>query len=509
MALAEIADADGAWLALPVGQGKTLISYLAAVVLHSTRSLLIVPANLVEKTSRSFGDFAAHWQSPSPLPRVVSRESLALEANEGLIPLMGPDLIIVDEADDLRNHRAAAVKRIDRYIRSAPHVRVVCMTGTPGRLSIMDYWHQVCWCLCDGAPVPLRESEARVWAMALDESRGRAPVARPGVLGGTQTLARAWYRRRLSETRGVLIVDEDSCDAPLTVRLRLARECPETDAAFATFAKEQETPGGQVVSDGLSRWRLDSQLGLGFYTRWDPEPPEDWRDARRASARFVREKIDGSARSSRPLDTEAQVFRRHREDPIVERWLRLKGTFDESQTVTEWLSRAAIQSCVDWLQEYPGPTIVWTGSVDFALALSTATGLPYYGRAGQCEASGLGILDADPTRPMIVSWGANKRGFDLQAWGRHLVTMPPQSAKWIEQLIGRSHRAGREDPVVVDVLATSGGTLDLFDLALGEAAFNRETLTLTQKTLRATIVLAQPTVTPRNRYRWARRSKSS
>jgi hypothetical protein len=62
--------------------------------------------------------------------------------------------------------------------------------------------------------------------------------------------------------------------------------------------------------------------------------------------------------------------------------------------------------------------------------------------------------------------------------------------------------------VIVDFLATSGGTLDAFESVVSEAGFNRETNGLTQKVLRATIERATPRVTARNKYRWARREKA-
>src|SRR5690348_3083142 len=49
-ALAEAAENDGALLVLPVGFGKTLISFLAPTVMNAARPILIVPAALREKT---------------------------------------------------------------------------------------------------------------------------------------------------------------------------------------------------------------------------------------------------------------------------------------------------------------------------------------------------------------------------------------------------------------------------------------------------------------------------
>lgn len=501
-ALADAVACGGAWLALPVGQGKTLITWLLPTALQARRALLIVPAALQGKTQADFAAYAGRWRAPSAPVRIETREKLATVQGAALLEEYAPDLIVIDESDDLANASSAAARRIDRYVR-AHAVRVVAMTGTPARKSLMGYWHLLAWCLGDAAPVPLVHDEALMWALALDEQRG--PHADPGPLGTTQRAARAWFRRRLIETPGVVVVDEDSCDAPLTVRVRLPREDPTLDAAFERFAVEQENPGGIPVSDPLSRWLLDAQLGLGLYTRWAPPPPEAWRNARRAVARFVRERIDASTHSARPLDTEAQVLRRYAGTPVVEDWLTAKPTFDGT-TEAVWISRSTLDACHDWLRELAGaPGIVWCGSVDFGRALAREAGLSYYGPRGQRDDGGA-LHDAPHGRSFVASWNANKKGHNLQAWPRALVVMPPQSAKWLEQIFGRSHRAGQREHVTIDVLATSGGTLDAFDAAIGEASAVRQTVSLTQKLLRADIVRATPRVNARNAFRWARRS---
>ena len=501
--IADAVQCGGAWLALPVGQGKTLITWLLPTAMQAERTLLIVPGSLAAKTYADFASYVDTWRAPTRPIRIETREKLATVGGAEMLDAYQPDLIIIDEADDLSNARSAAARRIDRYVRKHD-VRVVAMTGTPARKSIMGYWHIVAWCLGDGAPLPLVESEARMWALALDEHSGRRPSLGP--LGSTVREARAWYRRRLTETAGVVVVDEDSCTAPLTVRVRLAREDAVLDAAFARFLVELETPGGIPVSDPLSRWLLDSQLGLGLYTRWDPAPPDRWRNARRNVARFVREQIDASTRSDHPLDTEAQVLRRFASHPIVQEWLAVKPTFDGA-TETVWISRSALDSCLDWLRELRAegmPGIVWCGSVDFGRALAREAGLQYYGQRGQSESGGA-LHTAPVGESLVASWGANKRGFNLQAWPRQLLTMPPQSAKWLEQIFGRSHRSGQNEHVIVDVLATSGGTLDAFEAAIAEALNVRATVSLTQKLLRADIVRARPRITAENEFRWATR----
>lgn len=502
LAIAEAVNCGGAFLALPVGTGKTLISWLLPTAMHAERALLLVPGSLVNKTFADFAAFTDAWVAPRLPIMVATREKLATVGGADMLRDYAPDLIVIDEADDLANPKSAAARRIDRYVRDS-EVRVVAMTGTPSRKSIMNYWHLLAWTLGDGAPIPLVHEEAQMWALAIDDHRAQRPE--PGPLGATLRGARAWYRTRLVQTPGVVVVDEDSCDAPLTVRVRIAREDRTLDAAFERFALEQESPGGIPVSDPLSRWLLDAQLGLGLYTRWAPPPPDAWRSARRAVARFVRERIDATARAARPLDTEAQVLRAYASHPVVREWLAIKPTFDGT-TETVWISRSTLDDVHAWLAELAGvPGIVWCGSVDFGRTVAREAGLAYYGQGGRTE-GGAALHEAPEGESLVASWNANKKGFNLQAWPRQLLVMPPQSAKWLEQIFGRSHRSGQRDHVVVDVLATSGGTLDTFDAAINEAATVRDREALTQKLLRADIVRATPPKTATNEFRWARRT---
>jgi hypothetical protein len=500
-ALADAMQCGGGWFALQVGIGKTLLSFLLPTVFQARRTMLVIPASLTQKTYFDFKQYEGVWRAPTNPVRIETREMLATVRGADILEDFAPDLIVIDESDDLSNPSSAAVRRIDRYVRKHSP-RVVAMTGTPARKSMLGYWHLLAWCLGDNAPVPLIHEEAQMWAQAIDQHEGVRPS--PGPLGGSLRSARAWFKQRLIETPGVVVVDEDSCDAPLTVRVRLAREDEQLDAAFERFLVEQENPGGIPVSDPLSRWLLDGQLGLGLYTRWNPAPPEAWRDARRAIARFVRERIDASTRSSHPLDTELQVLRRYDSMPVVQDWIREKPMFDGA-TETVWITRSTLDSCHDWLRELDGAAgIVWCGSVDFGRALAKEAKLEYFGPRGQSD-SGVALHSAREGESFVASWNANKKGHNLQAWPRALIVMPPQSAKWLEQIFGRSHRAGQSEPVIVDVLATSGGTLDAFDTAIAEATCVRQTTSLTQKLLRATVERA--TKRPgASRYRWARRA---
>jgi hypothetical protein len=233
-------------------------------------------------------------------------------------------------------------------------------------------------------------------------------------------------------------------DVPLSFTLEPAREDKKIDAHYQRFLELGENPAGIPVTDPLSRWRTDGQLGTGIFLKYKKPPPQPWRDALRVFAKFCRGRIEDSQSTGRPLDTEAQVVRAYANADAVVEWLEIRDTFDP-QTEAVRLSDSAVHSALAWLAREPNePAVIWCGSVEIGQWISQVGRLPYYGREGKDLASGRGLHAADTRRSMVCSWHANKRGFNLQAWRRALIVHPPQSAKYVEQIVGRHHRQGQD-----------------------------------------------------------------
>lgn len=499
----------GVYAGAPVGLGKTLLGWLAPVVLDAQRPMLLIPGGLRADTYAFHQHYLGRWRRCEAGIRIVSFDELARVENVDLLERERPDLLIIDEADSLRNSKASAVKRIGRYV--GDYEPMVCAwTGTPGRLSIGDVAHMLVWCLKDGAPVPLKPGEAAFWAMAIDEASGYRAASRPypgalAELGGGDTLSgvRAAFKSRLIETPGVVIVDGDTCGQPLTIRQVVAPSDPVLEPHFERFRKKHVTPDGWPLSDALSVYRHAGELGSGLYLRWDPRPPEWWLGPRSGFCAFVRKVIDDDI----GLDTELAVIRAFPDEDPVREWLAVRDRF-KPNSVPVWLSDSVVKFAAEWVTSDPSPGCVWTWNVAFGDALAAVTRLKYYGAGGLDRfgdsISKLPCYGVNPGRApvpsIILSGQANQRGRNLQAWARNLLINPPRSARYLEQCFGRTHRAGQERPVTVDVLMTSGDTFDGFEASIREASFGRETFGITQKLLRAAIVRA--TRPADSTYRW-------
>lgn len=494
---------------LPVGTGKTLLCEVMPVTCKARKAVLIAPAALEKKTHKDRRELRRAWRIAAPPPQFISREGFARASNQKLLDKLKPDLILIDEGDEGANPDASVWQRIARYVlarrAAGKRCRVIILTGTPGRKSIMNYWHFLVLCLAEGAPVPLLRPDAEQWALALDDGTPRQGWRpKPGALGDTLDEAREWYAKRLRETRGVIIVDEDSAgDVPLLIKVVRAPDCATIEQAFEDLARDEETPAGMPVTDTLSLHRIKGQLGAGFFTYYKPPPPKKWIEARRKSAKVIRRTIANSRHSATPIDTEAQAIARARSHPDVAEWLDIKPTYDpEEHSQVEWLSDVTLRWARKWLADSEEPSILWCGWTEFGEELQRLTRLPYYGPKGREIRTRRELVHADPKgrdRVIISSWHANKRGFNLQAWRRHAIVQPPQSAKYLEQLFGRPHRQGQTQPVRFTMLATSGATIDSMRAALSEAAFVKQTASTTQKLLRAKLTWPKG---ERSGYRW-------
>src|SRR5688572_5092895 len=268
--LHEAMTCGGVYAGAPVGLGKTLLGWLAPVVLDAERPMLIIPGGLRPDTYVMHQSYLGRWRRCDRGIRIVSVDELSRIENVDLLERERPDLIIIDEADTVRNPKASAAKRIGRYVGEfEPHV--CAWSGTPGRQSIMDLHHLLVWCLKEGAPLPLRPSEAGMWGMVIDETKGWGKMARPlpGALemfgGGTEIRGlRAAFKARLTETPGVVIVDGDSCDQPLTITQEAVPNDPVLEGHFRTFRLKHVTPDGWPTSDTLSVYRHAGELGSGM-----------------------------------------------------------------------------------------------------------------------------------------------------------------------------------------------------------------------------------------------------
>ena len=502
-ALRDAYEVGGLFGPLRVGVGKALLSLCVPVLLGATRPVLLLPASLREQTRREVvPQMSEHWKLHPDL-KLIGYEELGLEQNAGLLDELAPDLIVADEVHALANIKAGRTRRVARYLDAHPECRFVAFSGTVTRRSLRDYAHLIAWCLRDGSPLPLQWRELQDWADALDadvpEERRVAPGALHRVCGvvrdgddARNETAREGFARRLRETPGVVATGEDELGASLVIAERRVEVPPEVRAHLHRLRTDWELPNGDYVSEATELWRHARTIASGLFYRWDPPPPREWLEPRRAWKQYVRHVL---AHNRRNLDTELQVWNEcaravaaGERRPEYSEWLAVRDTF-EPNSVPVWQSRFLVEDCVRWLAEV-GEGIVWTEHAAFLQALGEA-GVCCYGPGARASRD---ILTA--TGPIACSVRAHGQGRNLQRYSRALVVSCPPSGRQWEQCIGRLHRSGQEaDEVRFDMYLHTPELRAALGQALADARYIEDTTGSQQKLCFARIVALGETET--------------
>lgn len=519
IALAEIAAfGGGAYLPLPVGAGKTLISLLAPRMLpHVRRPLLITRASLVAKTIAEEQGYRRDWVLPV-FRRIESYERIARVGAADFFRDYQPDFVICDESHALKNRSAAVTRRVWRYLSEHPHVPLVILTGSPIGTSVLDTAHLVGRALGHRSPLPHTHLDRVEWASALDVGVRPDRVFAPGALERFAAPGedfRSGVCRRILETPGVVSMAGATVSIPITVRSHVAEHDSAQVDAMRRLRDLGETPDGELSEDSIAIWRHAREISLGFFSVWDPRPPREWLDRRRAWHSICRDVIDTNRRE---IDSAEQLARHlaahpdHYPDAFEawRAWRAIEPSFRPT-VVARWISDSTIAWVRRWIDSEPDrPGLIWTDRPIFGERIRALLGIPYYGEEGIDPVSGRYI--GTETRTCATSARAGSTGHNLQAFSRNLCLSIPRSPIEWEQRIGRTHRPGqRAERIDVDLLFGVREDVSAF-AAAQEYAANVAALTGSPQKLSSadcTEVLAPEDIADRKEPRWARPKRSS
>lgn len=506
--VAEAADVGGLFAAVSVGKGKTLATFLAPAVLGAARPVLLVQANLLAKTKRDYAQWSYSFRV-HPRIHFVTYEQLSRVSGANILEELNPDLIIADEAHRLKARERARVRRFLRYFEAHRGTKFIALSGSITRRSLRDYWHLLCLALPETAPVPYVYHQLEEWADALDPDVDERVRIAPGVLldlspaaeGPTELdKARDSYRRRLSETRGVVVTPTNEISTSLILIKRDIQAPQKVDDALLSLRTTWETPNGDELTQAIDVWRHARELACGFVYRWVPPPPAEWLEARKAWNKFVREILGRhvptgihtikqawdvtravlSGRGRAIVDSPLQVAREYVDHPLHLAWVAVRDLYNPAHhQVAEWLDDYLLQDAAAWLRE--GQGIAWVEHDAVGRRLSLLASVPYYGGGPDASTE---ILDAQG--PIVASIKAHGTGKNLQAYARNLLLSCPPSADILEQLIGRTHREGQAaDEVTVELYLHVQEIRDGLSKAFNEAKYIESSTGMPQKLLYA------------------------
>jgi hypothetical protein len=328
---------DGAFLPIGTGWGKSLISLLAADALGAKRMLLLIPpAMRIPLDNARLRDYAPSFKIPPNL-RVLAYSQLSQASSTDLLEKLAPDVIVADEAHNLRHADAARTKRLIRYLKAHPNTRVVLMSGTLTSKSVRDYAHLAEWALKKASPVP-RPAASFPVLQAFCAILDAKPTKAGGADGGEGRhaaeaapydwsmfsplfpdwrdydveervpLARERYMNRLLGSPGVVGTDSLSVGASLMFIERRIETPPAVIEHLAGLEARWQRPDGEELVLALDKWRCGRQLSQGFYYRWkwphvDNKPDQDDKDWLRTRAQWHREVREVCKRNLPHLDS--------------------------------------------------------------------------------------------------------------------------------------------------------------------------------------------------------------
>ena len=476
LGLVEAHDLQGMLGLLPVGEGKTLLSFLLPLVLGAARPVLVVPASLEEKTRLEFAELCEHWQH-APM-HVTSYELISRRPK--LLDELAPDLLVCDEVHGLKDPKSAATKRVWRYIRKCAtehrRLRFVGLSGTIAARSFQDWWHIQQWALPPAVqPLPYSYPIMLSWCEALDEKLStRRPVGALAELSPadpTPAGVRAAFGERLRQTPGVISSKGGEVAASIQVQV-LQQSIPIIDEHVTTLRRTWATPA-EEFTEAADMWRHAREMANGFYYRWRVPAPEPWLDARREFNAYVRQVLKGS----RTFDTMGQVKEAHADAPPVSAWAAIEHTF-EPETVPVWFTDDVLEAAAAWAKHTGG--LVWVEHTAVGERLAECFGVPYFGEQGRSR-TGRSILHHEGAA--AVSQKAVSKGFNLQhGWHQNLLLNVTPAGWRYEQLFGRTHRQGQpHDTVYFTVVVTVAEQLAGFRQAQSDALYEQQTTGQQQK----------------------------
>lgn len=496
--LYEMGVAGGLIAAAPVGGGKTFVDLLAIFALGVQNAMLLIPSNLAQQLWMNYRSLSQHFVVPNlriwgkdeqssqqppwpdgkqkPVLHVVPYEILQQPRNSGMIDkVIMPDAIISDECDRLRTLSTSTMARVIRRFASHEATKFCGWTGSLTDSKLTDYGHLAALALREFSPLPVDIDEQESWGRALDAVPNPADPGALLQLCAPGESVHSGFRRRLSETRGMIIVEgslevaqqspatatgagcETGRNVALTIRERAAPPIPPDVQEMLKSVRDFVRPDGEELLDPMSVARCAIEVACGFYYRWIFPRGEaeslivEWLEARKAFFQELRRKLmtreeylDSPHLAERAAQRHFGILKPDSERPTWHslhymRWHAVKDSV-KPKTDAVRVSDYLVTDAAEWGTAKRG--IVWYCLKEFGKWVHEVSGLPLHEggpKAGQL------IAKEDGSRSIVASLNSHGRGRDglQRRFSRQLVTQPPSSATKWQQGLGRLLRRGQ------------------------------------------------------------------
>ena len=488
-----------------VGAGKTLVAYLAPLVLDVDPDdvLVLVPAELRTQYREEGEKYRAKGFRVQPMGLVQSYETLS--RRDGLKELgIDPAFVICDEAHNLRSKDAKVTQNFEAWLQEHPDVPTLFMSATLTTASLFDYYHLSQWTFGKArSPLPTSYSRQAAWARILD-SKGSGPHAKLGPQSGdwgqikklmddprfrpegaedmgAVELARAAFYRRFTSSPGVVQTLEPSCDQPIIFSFQ-EESFPEVDRVRDEVDRTWVLPNDYECEDQLRAAEKLKQIAQGFYYYWDWEGgaegvDREWLYRRAEYAREVRRVLRNNRRGLFSVgDIEKEIAAgKFYDEELREAWMN-------------WQTQAALrpeppETAVEWISDYPMQRaireaeaaidaghhpIIWYSHKAVVARLEELCDDRF-----EVARAGTGVVG--DRAGLIASIASHGTGLNLQQFDWNLVLCPPANGGAWEQMVGRTHRQGQDRPVHVRVAVYTPELKKAWKSALLDAHYLKQT----------------------------------
>lgn len=501
-ALYEISKLGGLLGPIGTGHGKTGLDVLSTLALPNCKTaVLLIPAALKEQLVINYREWSVNFKVPNlagqrtfnknlPTIYVVTYDQLSRESGSSMLSKLSPDVIIADEAHNLKHKSSTRTRRVLRYFADNPHCRFLGWSGTLTTKSLREYGHLAALALRKASPIPLHWATLEEWANALDASVRGVP-APPGQLVRLGEPVREAFRSRLVQTPGVVATEESSIGIGLYFLERKVTVPAAVDEALNKLRESWCRPDGEELVEAIQFYRCARELASGFYYRWrfprkeSRETIDTWLAARKTWRKELRGQLSKNLPGlDSPLLCAKAAIRHFAGVPTnlptweAASWPEWQAVHKSVRPETEavWLDKYLVD---DAMKDLDAKTIVWYSHEAFGRELA-ARGLPTFG-AGDTR-----ILAEDGTRAIGASIAAHGTGKNLQSFGTNRIANYPDALAAWEQLLGRTHRPGQTaDEVNVEVYRHTFELSDSIKKAREYARYVKETMGGAQKLLDA------------------------
>jgi len=452
----------GLWCAGRVGAGKTLICALLPTILAAKRPLLLTKGSLAKETPDIHSKLRAHWKIQTNI-RIMSYGLLSHRKHERELWDYNPDVIICDEMHML-NHieTASCARRMSRFMFERPDKIWNGLSGSPGD-DLQQIGPHINWALKGKSPLPLDPDTLEIWSDIVSDTTEKRGKIRGDIrqlwphVGQCETIreAKELIGNRLFSTPGI-IISTDKFEAGLEMYPVYWHSDQAINTAYHDLRNTWQCPDGWILGDPrLGVYPIARELCLGFFSGYDPRPPKDWFEARRAWFSCVRWIIS----ESDWLDSQKQVedaviagrklFEGMPPDVLIEarrllaEWQLIEPSF-VPKSVTKWISSKPLEQCAKWGKD---GGIIWVHRTALGEEISRLTGWSFFGAEG-LDKQGR-FIENVKEKTIVASVASCGTGKNLQYnWHRNLFTSMTSSAKEAEQNIGRTHRDGQTKETV-------------------------------------------------------------